>query len=295
MSNFLEKAEVKNRFVSIFKGVYNLTSDVRANDLFEVEKFHFLKLISENPKLSECSQNSTVGTFLDVVSNGLSFEKAQGHIYVMSRNVKTGQKNEHGKDVYELRMSYEIAKNGVMRMVKRSGSVVDIVDPVIVYKGDDIKVTTENGIKNILHSPAIPRQSNTMLGAYCFVITSDGRREGFWYPVENVSRLMAFSSKQNKAWDADKKMYVDGQPNDLYTSGTDGQIDEGFFCTKVVKAALKNYSKQPTGMNHVNDGEYNDADEENIKQYAAEAEVAAGPVVCGNGNYDEFEEIPSEF
>lgn len=269
MSNFLEKVEVKDRFTSIFKGVNNIQSDERAKDLFEVEKFHFMKMISENPKLGDCSQNSTIGTFLDVVSNGLSFEKAQGHVYVMARNVKTGKKDGN-KDIYEMRMSYEIAKNGVMRMVKRAGSVKDIIDPVIVYKGDEIKITTENGVKRITHSPAIPRASKFMLGAYCFVITSDGRREAFWYPIENVDRLKTFSAKQNKVWDDAKKAYVEGKPNELYSSGSEGQIDEGFFLTKVVKAALKNYSKQPLEVNHVEDGVYVD---ENIN-VLSDAELA---------------------
>lgn len=292
MSNFLEKIEVKDRFTSIFKGVHNIQSDERAKDLFEVEKFHFKKMIAENPKLGECSQNSTVGTFLDVISNGLSFEKAQGHIYVMSRNVKTGKKNEQNKDIYEMRMSYEIAKNGVMRMVKRAGSVKDIIDPVIVYEGDTIKIETENGIKKITHSPAIPRASKQMLGAYCFVITSDNRREGFWYPIENIERLKQYSAKQNKTWDDSKKAYVEGKANELYTSNG-GQIDEGFFLTKVVKAALRNYSKQPLGLNHVEDGTY----QEDHSEHLTDAELAdkyMNDIPNDGETYDEYEDLSKD-
>ena len=298
MSNFLEKIEVKDRFTSIFKGVHNIQSDERAKDLFEVEKFHFMKLISENPKLGECTQNSTIGTFLDVVSNGLSFEKAQGHVYVMGRNVKTGKKDSAGKDIYEQRMSYEIAKNGVMRMVKRAGSVKDIVDPVIVYKGDEIKVnTTESGMKHIIHSPAIPRTSNEILGAYCFVITPDNRRDGFWYSIENIDRLKTYSAKQNKYYDKDKKALVEKGPNELYSSGNDGQIDEGFFLTKVVKAALKNYSKQPLGINRVDDGAYVD-ENTNVLSDAELADKYMNDIpnddVESTNDFTDFDEIPQE-
>jgi len=297
MSNFLEKIEVKDRFTSIFKGVHNLQSEERAKDLFEVEKFHFLKLIAENPKLGECTQNSTVGTFLDVISNGLSFEKAQGHVYVMARNVKTGKKDGN-KDIYETRMSYEIAKNGAMRMVKRAGSVKDIIDPVIVYEGDEFSIRNNNGFLNINHLPAIPRKSNKIYGGYCFVITRDNRREPFWYPIENVGRLKTFSAKQNKVWDDTKKSYVDGKPNDLYSSGIEGQIDEGFFLTKVVKAALKNYSKQPLGIKHVDDGSYVEENNNGL----SDAELADKYMndIPNDGesipnDFTDYTEMPSEF
>ena len=297
MSNFLEKVEVKDRFTSIFKGVHNIQSYERSKDLFEVEKFHFLKLIEENPKLKECSQNSTIGTFLDVVSNGLSFEKAQGHVYIMSRNVKTSKKDDQGKDIYEMRMSYEIAKNGTLRMVKRAGSVKDISEPVIVYKGDKIEINTENGIRNIIHSPAIPRASKEILGAYCFVITPDNRRETCWYPIENIERLKTYSAKQNKTWDANKKAYVEGKANELYSSGNGGQIDEGFFLTKVVKAALKNYSKQPLGVNQVEDGVYVD----DLTPNLSDAELAdkymndiPNDDVESTNDFTDFDEIPAE-
>lgn len=298
MSNFLEKVEVKNRFVSIFKSVNKIQDVTIAEDLFEVEKFHFLKMLEETPKLKECSPTSTIGTFLDVISNGLSFEKAQNHIYVMSRNVKTVKKDDQGKDVYEMRMSYEIAKNGKMRMVKRAGSVKDITEPVIVYEGDEIKITTENGLRNISHSPAIPRKSNVIAGAYCFVITPDNRRESCWFPIENIERLKTYSAKQNKQWDASKKAFVEGKPNELYSSNK-GQIDEGFFLTKVVKAALRNYSTQPIGLNHVEDGAYT-PETENLSDADLAAkymnDIVEEPANSNpNDDFSEYVEIPESF
>ena len=60
--------------------------------------------------------------------------------------------------------------------------------------------------------------------------------------VAEVDRLKGFSAKQNK-----------GNANELYTAN-EGQIDPGFFGTKIVKAALKHYSKKRT----VNDNLYDD-------------------------------------
>jgi len=250
MSNVakIDTAPVKDKFLKIYKSVHQIANVDTAESFFEKEKFFFLKLQEENPKLKECSEMSIVGTFLEVIANGLSFEKVQGHVYVMGRKVKVG-------DQYEQRMSYEVAKNGTMYLVKRAGSVKDISDPVIVYKGDEIKLNTRNGIQNIDHSPAIPRQSHEILGGYCFVITPDNRRELTWFPIERIERLKQYSAKQNKTWDKAKNAYVEGNPNELYTSNK-GQIDEGFFLTKVVKAALKNYSKIKIGINMVEDGAF---------------------------------------
>jgi recombinational DNA repair protein RecT len=251
MSNLakLESDAVKGKFLKLFRAVHNISDPEMAESFFEKELFFFKKNMEENPKLKECTEMSIIGTFLEVVSNGLSFEKIQGHVYIMSRNTKVG-------DGYETRMSYEIAKNGAMYLVKRAGSIKDVTDPTIVYEGDEISVKNKDGVLLIDHSPAIPRKSGKILGAYCAIISLDGKRESTWFPIERINRLMDYSKKQNKRWDKDKKAFVEGKPNELYTSN-DGQIDEGFFLTKVVKSAIKNYSKKSIeGTNEVNDGEY---------------------------------------
>lgn len=252
MSNnvaIINSDQVKTKAKTIISWVHGITDPLKSDPFFEKEKFFFLKMLEENPKYKEATEMSIVGTFLEVIGNGLSFEKAQNHIYVMTRSVKNG-------NVFETRMSYEIAKNGAMYLVKKAGSVRDITDPTIVYDGDVIDIMTENGALNISHSPAIPRISDKILGAFCFVITPDSRRDGFWYPIEKIERLKKYSQKQNKVFDKDTKAYKEGKANDLYTSGKDGQIDEGFFLTKVVKAAIKNYSKQPIyfGRIQIEDG-----------------------------------------
>ncbi|MFZ1790429.1 MAG: hypothetical protein WAT92_19060 [Saprospiraceae bacterium] len=70
--------------------------------------------------------------------------------------------------------------------------------------------------------------------------------------VEEASRLIKFSEKANG-----------GKANALYTSGPDGQIDSGFFSTKIAKAALKNKRKKKT----VNDNYF---DEEIIEENSSE-------------------------
>jgi recombinational DNA repair protein RecT len=261
----LESDQVKEKFAMLLAASHGIKDHQMAASFYEKEKFFFMKLMEENQKLKEATELSQIGTFLDVVSNGLTFEKIQNHVYVMVRNTKVG-------DSYEQRMSYEVAKNGAIYLVKKSGAIKDITEPVIVYEGDRIDVETENGILNIKHASAIPRKSNKILGAFCFVITVDNRREGFWFPIDRVERLKTYSAKQNKRWDKAKNAYVEGSPNELYTSGKDGQVDEGFFVTKVVKAAIKNYSKKAInlGVNNVDDGAFVD---ENLIPESFESDI----------------------
>jgi recombinational DNA repair protein RecT len=279
----LESDQVKQKFSLLLAASHGIKDPSMAESFFEKEKFFFMKLQEENPKLKEATELSQIGTFLDVVTNGLTFEKIQNHVYVMVRNTKVG-------DGYEQRMSYEVAKNGAMYLVKKSGAIKDITEPVIVYEGDKIDVETDNGILNIKHSPAIPRKSSVILGAFCFVITSDNRREGFWYPIDRVERLKTYSAKQNKRWDKSKNAFVEGQPNELYTSGKDGQIDEGFFVTKAVKAAIKNYSKKAInfGTNQVEDGVF----ETDIDKYV-DPEVLNDEVKQGEFKGTLVDDIPN--
>lgn len=272
MSNFLEKQGAKDRFVIIYKAANQIKDDELAQSLFELEKFNFLKLLEENPKLNEASETTKYGTFIDVIKDGLSFDKNAKHIYVM---VRSG------------RMAYERAKSGVMFLVKKAGSVKDITEPVIVYEGDEIDVKTLNGDLQISHSPSIPRKSKKILGCYFFVITNENRKDPVWYPIEKIERLKKFSEKQNG-----------GKANALYTSGNDGQVDEGFFLTKAVKAGLEKYSKKPTGLNHVEDGTYQDEKENNL----SDAELAdkymndiPETVNKAEEQFTDFTEVPEAF
>ena len=271
MSNFLEKAGIRDRFSIIYKAANQIKDDELAQSLFELEKFNFMKLMEENPKLNEATETTKYGTFMDVIKDGLSFDKNQKHVYVMLRGG---------------RMSYERAKNGVMFLVKKAGSVKDISEPVIVYEGDDIDVKTVNGDLQIIHSPAIPRKSKKILGCYFFVITNDNRKDPVWYPIDKIDRLKKFSEKQNK-----------GSANPLYTAGCDGKVDEGFFVTKAVKAGLAKYSTKATGLNHVEDGVYVD-ENTNVLSDAELADKYMNDIpnddVESTNDFTDFDEIPSE-
>jgi len=245
----IEKAETTEKFTAIYRAVHKCSNE-DAKNFFEVEKFQFKTLIQSTPALMECNELSIGSTFLEVISNGLSFEKSANHVYLIPRNVKVG-------DQWEKRMTYSYAAPGIIYLCKAAGSINDCTTPIIVFEGDDIEVKTVNGVLTVNHSRAIPQKSKKILGGYCFVNTGK-TREAFWMGVEEVERLIGYSAKANK-----------GNANELYKSGPDGQIDTGFFATKIVKAALKNYRRKRT----VSDNEVEDVDTVDLIQIAANVEV----------------------
>lgn len=229
----IKSPESKEKFVSIYQAVHKVDNE-SAKNFFEVEAFNFKKRIEENDYLKDCTELSIAGVFLEVISNGLSFDKSANHVYLIPRSVKVGDK-------WEKRLTYTEAADGLVYLTKSAGSI-ESASVSLVYDGDDISVITENNHKIINHKPAIPRASNKIIGGFAIItLNKNGDTDAFWMDVSEVARLMAYSKKSNKS-----RKNPEGKANALYTSGIDGQIDEGFFKTKVLKAALKDYPKKKT-------------------------------------------------
>lgn len=231
MSNQLQviKAAVENplsiaKFVKLVSAVQRIGSD-KAADIYELEKFHFMKEIQEK-KLEDSSQLSAMGVFLDVVSNGLSFASGAKHVYLMSRNIKVG-------DNWEKCLVWSATPDGKIYQCQRSGAIDHVTKPVMVYDGEPIKMRNLNGMLQIDHEPNPMRKPGALLiGGYVYVVFKGGAREAFWMDLNDVERLKGYSAKNNKT-----------AANALYTSGPGGAIDTGFFGAKLISHALKNIRK----------------------------------------------------
>jgi hypothetical protein len=256
MSNELQKNPIQaqvempaaiEKFTTIFAGIHKVDKDV-AKQMYEVEKFQFMSLVNEK-SLLDTTPLSAMGVFLDVVSNGLSFSSTAKHVYVMSRSVKAG-KDQHGKDIYEKRLYYQTQPDGKIYQAQRAGSISHISNPVMVYEGDNFApCTNESGHQIIIHKPIFPRTSNKLIAGYIYKVHPNGDREPFWMDMQDVARLKAYSEKQNAKWDDTLKKRVPGPANPLYTSN-DGQIDPGFFGSKLINFALKNVRKSGKPSQH---------------------------------------------
>lgn len=261
----LDKA--KDRFVKIFQANHRV-SELEAEQMYEVEAFTFKKQIIDNPALSECTESSILMTFLAVVSNGLTFNNSQKLVYLMTRSVR----NAAGG--YDKHLVYNVTPDGKIFQCQKAGSVKDVSKPVIVYEGDHIEIT----YNHVDYSPKIPR-GDKIIGGFCVISYNDGRNEVVWVDIKDMEINKKASAKQNGKYDKTTKKTVPGEPNELYTSN-DGQINPGFFSSKIINAALKNkakkatYSEMEVQEEEVTQNYYVDADA--VVRTVAPQDIAAG-------------------
>jgi len=248
----LDRESTVERFAKIFSGVHGVSLE-RAAQLFEVEKFSFQRTLTEKA-IEGVSDVSKFGVFLDVISNGLSFSGQMNHVYMMSRNVKTGKKGADGKDIYEKRLVYSTAPDGKIFLAQKAGSIERVTKPTIVYDCDTYGVTDTDGVKKITYVKKQRQPNSKIVAGFVYVVFADGSREPFDMDLDDIDRLKAYSSRNNKKWV--NGAYQAGDPNPLYTSHHGG-IDPGFFGAKLINGALKNIRKAGMqGQHEVEDIEY---------------------------------------
>jgi recombinational DNA repair protein RecT len=236
----IETQDTQAKFIALYKTV-NKVSDEDAKNYFEVEKFSFLKMVQDDANLSKCSELSQMACFMEVINNGLSFDKTAKHVYLTPRNVKIGENQ------WETRMYWQMQADGLIYLTMKAGSIKHCSKPIIVFKGDTIKV----GAESIIYEKMIPQSSNEIVGGFAIVTLLDGNKNYFWMDISEMARLAKYSAKANAKTGA----------NALYSSGENGQPDLGFMQTKIVLRALKNYSKKKISTQQLYDDE-----EENKKE-----------------------------
>ena len=261
--NALKKLEDRSeKFVSIYQAVHGCSKS-DAENYFQVELFNFKQGILQNSYLSDCEEISVIGTFLEVISNGLSFDRSANHIYLIPRNTKVGNN-------WVKRLTYSYAADGLIQLTLQAGSISNCSTPTVVFEGDEIKIRNINGTTEIDHSPSIPRKTGTILGGYCVLTLPNGSKDAFWFDISEIERLKEFSKKANKS-----KNNPEGKTNELYSSGASGQIDLGFLRTKIVKAALRNLPKRKTMQDNLNE-ELPELDPFGSQQFPENAPTTAG-------------------
>jgi RecT family len=240
--SLIDRPGTAERFAKIFAAVHGVDL-ARAAQMFEVERFGFLRELSEKGVGGDCTEVSKMGVFLDVISNGLSFSGQLKHVYMMTRNVKDG------KGGFQKRLVYSTSPDGKTFLAQKAGSIDRVTKPIMVYEGDDFGIgTKENGEPVVIHKPKIPRTSNKLIAGYVYIVFPDGAREPYWMDMADMDRLKKYSAKNNR-----------GEANALYSAGESGQPDAGFFGAKLINFALKNIRRAGlTGQFEVEDIDYVD-------------------------------------
>lgn len=215
--------EVADRFKHIY-AVMNGGDAGRAMAKYEAEKFHFMKLIQDKPDLQQCSKLSLYGCFLDMAVNGLSFDPAMKHAYVVSFNTNIGTRNDPR---WEKRATLMISGYGELHMRVQQKQIKYADNPILVYEGDHFQHGTKNGHVFLDHVGAYPRKTDNIIACYLRLERNDGSVDYKVLSIEEVMKLKKFSKDPNsKAW-------TDGLP--------------GMVQAKTLKHAFRSYPKMRMG------------------------------------------------
>ena len=253
-TKIVENENVEKKFIQMYNAIWG---SQMGEQVYHKEVFNFQKLLRESPAVAECSKMSLYGCFLDMAVNGLSLDNtSHPHCYLIPRNVKTGHKDESGRDVYEKRASVSVTGYGELMMRMRAGQIRYADNPVIVYEGDIFSISLDNGVKKITYSAAIPRKSNKVIGSFIRIVRCDGSEDYQWLLEGDIQRLAKFSAKNNSYYKNGQR--VEGKANDLYYS-QDGGIDPGFLENKMIKHAFDAYPKVRTGQYTIMQSQEEDA------------------------------------
>jgi recombinational DNA repair protein RecT len=241
-TEIVENSNVQAKFIQMYNGIWGTQFGTQ---IYQKEVFNFQKVLRENPAVAECTKMSLYGCFLDMAVNGLSLDPTgRPHCYLIPRSVKTGYKDQNGRDVYEKRASVSITGYGELVMRMRAGQIKYADNPVVVYEGDTFRAELQSGKKVVTYSAAIPRKSTKVTGAFIRLVRSDGSEDYQWLLEGDIDRLKHFSAKSNSYYRDGQR--VMGKANELYSSN-DGGIDPGFLENKMIKHAFDAYPKVRIG------------------------------------------------
>ena len=119
--------------------------------------YYALKNSNSGNLLQQCTQDSVYNALLEMVTQGLSPAKKQCYFI------------KYGSDV-QLRMSYF----GTIKVTKDLQEVKDVTANV-VYEGDTLEVSVENGRKKLVkHETDWRNADNPIIAAYCIITRTDG-------------------------------------------------------------------------------------------------------------------------
>lgn len=225
----VEDTRVKDKFILI----YNRTHGSDNGELFyERERFHFSRIIQDNPGLQKCTGLSLYGCILDTACDGLSFEGgSQPHVYITPKNLNVGTKEN---PVWETRAVRALSPYGELLMRMKAGHLRHADNPQVVYDCDGFEKGTNRQGNWVKHSPVNsnkrPKDAKIIT---CFIrlVRTDGSVDFSWLDEGDIERLKGYSLKQNKT-----------SANALYSSNN-GQIDVGFLKAKTIKHAFKSMPK----------------------------------------------------
>ena len=248
-----------------FKNLYALMNgkDISASTVkYECEAFHFNKLLNEKPELKKCTKLSLYGCFLDMAVNGLSFDPAMKHAYVVSFNTNVGTKTT---PVWEARAMVMISGYGELQIRMQQKQIKYADNPVLVYEGDHFSSGTKNNQYYVEHQAVYPRKSDNIIACYIRLERLDGSVDYKVMSIEEVLKLKAFSK----------------QPTSLaWTSGLPGMVQ-----AKTIKHAFRSYPKMKLGsFSELESDKTEESNDLKIDYGLEETTIVSQPAASANNN-----------
>lgn len=195
---------------------------------YEAEKFHFNKLLSDNPKLAACTKLSLYGCFIDMAVNGLSFDPALKHAYLVPQGFRLSPKGVKPEQ-WEQRATLMISGYGELLLRQQQGQIKYADNPVCVYEGDEFTYGTTKGEIFLEHKAKFPRTSENIIACYVRIERADSSIDYKVLSIGEIEKLQA----QSKQPDAPS-----------WSENLRGMIE-----AKTIKHAFRSYPKVKLGGN----------------------------------------------
>lgn len=232
--DLVKQIPVAIQFITAVMKIHRMSME-EAETIFSKESLYYRKSFQTNDKLTQCTGISLYSAFLEIAVNNLSIQPGQkSEAYLESRSTKV--KTNGAADSWIQTASFVITAYGELNLRIRSGQIIRMNNPIILYDGDHFQPkSNERGELTIEYLPCIPRKSQVIFGSYVCIVLPNNGIDFKWLLLDDIERLKGYSLRQNKS-----------SANALYTSNNGG-IDPGFLSTKTIKHAMAAYTKLRIG------------------------------------------------
>jgi len=218
IKGLVEAKSQQDRFITMYQASQGRDD---GSSFYQVEKFHFLKLVNESDKLKKCDPISLMGVFMDASVNGLSFDPSMGHVSVVP---------------YGETAKLMISGIGELLMRQNMGQIKYADNPIIAYDCDALEYGSDRHGAFVNHSASGVRPESAK-GVLCYlrITRPDGSVDYKWLTYQDLMQIKKFSKQPNSpAW---------------------GLGEAGMWASKTIKHAFKNYPKLRKGSNSTFEGE----------------------------------------
>lgn len=201
-------------FANLMALVHNTQENMTAKVIMHLDTLQAMAIT--NPDILQCEPSSIRAGLKMIIKNNLSFDPADGMTYVQTRSVALEKDNAGKVTKWGKVLEVKQTANAVLSIAYQTGTICDHNDPEIQF-----------GDKGNIIGGSFTYYVNTPFGARPKTKHFTGKDIVKWM-------IASHNDKSRNKDDAATKDYS----NRLYSSNN-GQIDEDFFKTKMVRHGLK--------------------------------------------------------